>query len=123
MGVTIPASMFDILVQVAESLKSGLAVTVAPLHLMPSTQEAADLLRISRTTLVRLLENGVIPYDKPSRHRKVRFQDLLEYRARQRVAAEQALDDMVADARHLGLYDIDPDVVDEALRHARGKNA
>lgn len=121
-GVTIPASMFGILVQVAESLKLGLAVSVAPLHMMLSTQEAADLLRISRTTLVRLLENGVIPFDKPSRHRKVRLQDLLEYRARQRVAAEQALDDMVADAQRLGLYDVDHDVVDEALRHARGKN-
>jgi excisionase family DNA binding protein len=114
--------MFSILVQVAESLKSGLAVSVAPMHMMLSNQEAADLLRVSRTTLVRLLENGVISYDKPSRHRKVRLQDLLEYRARQRVVAEQALDDMVADAQRLGLYDVDQDTVDEALRHARGKN-
>jgi excisionase family DNA binding protein len=104
-------------------LKAGLAVTVAPQHLTLSTQEAADLLRISRTTLVRLLETGVIPFDKPSRHRKVRLQDLLVYRKRQRVAAEQALDDMVADAQRLGLYDADPDSVMEALRTARRKDA
>ena len=58
--------------------KAGLAVTLAPHHLTLSTQEAADLLRILSTTLVRLLESGVIPFDKPSRHRKVRLADLLE---------------------------------------------
>ena len=61
-------------------MKAGLAVTVAPQHRTLSTQEAAGLLRISRTTLVRLLETGEIPFDKPSRHRKVRLDDLLEYR-------------------------------------------
>jgi excisionase family DNA binding protein len=118
-GVEIPASMFAVLVQVADALKAGLAVTVAPQHMMLSTQEAADLLRISRTTLVRLLETGVIPFDKPSRHRKIRLQDLLEYRQRQRVAAEHALHDMVADAQRLGLYDVDPDEVAKALDAAR----
>jgi hypothetical protein len=61
-------------------------------------------------------------FDKPSRHRKIRLQDLLEYRARQRVAAEQALDDMVADAQRLGLYDVGPEEMSEALRGARGKS-
>jgi excisionase family DNA binding protein len=121
-GVPIPDSMFTILVQVAEALKAGLAVTVAPHHLTLSTQEAADLLRISRTTLVRLLESGAIPFDKPSRHRKVRLRDLIEYRERQRKAATQALDDMVADAERLGLYDEDPKSVTAALRAARDKN-
>jgi len=78
-------------------MKAGLAVTVAPHHLLLSTREAADLLRVSRTTLARLLETGAIPFEKPSRHRKVRLDDLLEYRRRQRSAAELALADMIAD--------------------------
>lgn len=106
-GVAIPSSMFDVLAEVAEALKAGLAVTVAPQHLVLSTQEAADLLQVSRTTLVRLLETGAIPFDKPSRHRKVRLADLLDYRERQRTAASDALDDMVADGQRLGLYDDD----------------
>jgi excisionase family DNA binding protein len=70
--------------EIIDVLKAGLAVTVAPHHLTLSTQEVADLLRISRTTLVRLLETGAIPFEKPSRHRKVRLDDLLEYHRRQR---------------------------------------
>ena len=113
--------MFDVLLQVAAAMKAGLAVTVAPRHLTLSTQEAADLLRISRTTLVRLLETGAIPFDKPSRHRKVRLDDLLEYRRRQRTQAELAFADMVADTERLGLYDTDPAEVKAALRAARRK--
>jgi len=81
-SVDIPEPMFAALVKVADAMRAGLAVTVAPHHLSLSTQEAADLLRISRTTLVRLLENGEIPFDKPSRHRKVRLADLLQHRER-----------------------------------------
>lgn len=121
-SVELPEPMFEVLLQVAAAMKAGLAVTVAPHHLLLSTQEAADLLRISRTTLVRLLENGAIPFEKPSRHRKVRLDDLLEYRKQQRSAAEFALADMVADAERLGLYDADPGEVKAALNAARKKH-
>jgi excisionase family DNA binding protein len=118
-SVELPDSMFQVLLQVAAAMKAGLAVTVAPHHLTLSTQEAADLLRISRTTLVRLLETGVIPFEKPSRHRKVRLDDLIEYRRRQRSQAELAFADMVADTERLGLYDADPTQVRAALKDAR----
>jgi excisionase family DNA binding protein len=118
-SVELPEPMFEVLLQVAAAMKAGLAVTVAPHHLLLSTQEAADLLRVSRTTLVRLLETGAIPFEKPSRHRKVRLDDLLEYRRRQRSAAELALADMIAETERLSLYDTDPDEVKAALRAAR----
>jgi excisionase family DNA binding protein len=107
-SVELSESMFQVLLQVAAAMKAGLAVTVAPHHLTLSIQEAADLLRISRTTLVRLLETGMMPFGKPSRHRKVRLNDLLEYRRRQRSQVELAFEDMVADTERLGLYDDDP---------------
>lgn len=118
-SVELPEPIFEVLLQVAAAMKAGLAVTVAPHHLTLSTQEAADLLRISRTTLVRLLETGAIPFEKPSRHRKVRLDDLLEYRRRQRSQAELAFADMVADTERLGLYDADPAEVRAALKAAR----
>jgi excisionase family DNA binding protein len=120
-SVELPEPMFEVLLQVAVAMKAGLAVTVAPHHLLLSTQEAADLLHISRTTLVRLLESGVIPFDKPSRHRKVRLDDLLEYRRRQRSEAELAFAEMTADAERMGLYSLDRDEVQAALKAARKK--
>ena len=75
-------------------------------------------------TVVRLLEAGRIPFDRPGRHRRVRMVDLLEYQRRQwrqRRRAEQALADMVADAERLGLYDTDPDAVQAVLDEARSQ--
>ena len=61
----LPEPIVDVLIQVAEAMQAGLAVTIAPQHLALSTQEAADLLGISRMTVVRLLESGQIPFDRP----------------------------------------------------------
>jgi excisionase family DNA binding protein len=121
--VALPGQVHEILLQVVMAMKAGLAVTVAPHHLALSTQEAADLLGVARTTLVRLLDSGVIPFDKPSRHRKIKLVDLLEYRKRQQSRAEEALADMVADTERLGLYDADPAVVRAALKVARAARA
>ena len=122
-SVELPPQVHEVLLQVATAMEAGLAVTVAPHHLTLSTQEAADLLGMARTTLVRLLEAGAIPFDKPSRHRKVKLVDLLDYRERQRSQAEQALADMVADTERLGLYDESPEGVREALKAARAERA
>jgi excisionase family DNA binding protein len=61
--------------------------TIKSQTIYPTAKTAADLLGISHTTLVRLLETGAIPFEKPSRHRKVH----LRYRRRQHRAAELAL--------------------------------
>ena len=120
-SVELPPRVYEVLLQVATAMEAGLAVTVAPHHLTLSTQEAADLLGVARTTLVRLLEAGAIPFDKPSRHRKVKLVDLLDYRERQRSHAKQALADMVADTERLGLYDENPEDVRAALKAARAE--
>ena len=104
--VELPDAFLGILAQVAAAMQQGLAVSVAPVHQTLSTQEAADLLGVSRTTLVRLLESGEIPFAQHSRHRKVTLSDLLEYRSREPQRADQALADLVADAERLGLYDV-----------------
>jgi excisionase family DNA binding protein len=63
-------------------MAQGKAVTVAPHNLQLTTQEAADLLGISRPTLVRLLERGDIPLTKPNRHPRVQLIDVLAYQQR-----------------------------------------
>ena len=122
-SVELPAQVHEVLLQVVTAMEAGLAVTIAPHHLTLSTQEAADVLGVARTTLVRLLEAGAIPFDKPSRHRKVKLVDLLDYRELQRSQAEQALADMVADTERLGLYDESPEDIRAALKAARAERA
>lgn len=100
----LPESMYAVLRQVAEALASGMGVSVAPLSAMLTTQEAADYLGISRPTLVRILERGEIPMEKPGRHRYVQLQDLVAYQDRMRAQRRAALEQMVADAEEDNLY-------------------
>ena len=79
-----PPEVFEILREVVEALAQGLAITIAPHQMILSTGEAADILGVSRPTLVRLLEAGEIPFEQPGRHRRVRLADVLAYRERAR---------------------------------------
>ena len=110
--VDLSPAMADVLARVARAMQQGLAVTVAPQGTRLTTQEAADMLGISRSTLVRMLEAGEIPFEKIRRHRRLYLADVLEF---QRRAANEALSDMVADAQAMGAYDDDPAQVRQAL--------
>jgi toxin-antitoxin system, antitoxin component, merR family len=120
-AVELTPGMADVLVRVAQAMQQGLAVTVAPQNTRLTTQEAADMLGISRSTLVRMLEAGEIPFEKVRRHRRLYLSDVLEFQKRQRRAADEALSDMVADAQAMGAYDDDPAQVREALAAVRAE--
>jgi excisionase family DNA binding protein len=101
----LPEAMHDVLRQVAEALSSGMGVTVAPLNAMLTTQEAADFLGVARPTLVRILDRGDLPMERPGRHRFVRLKDLVDYQARERTQRREALEEMVRQAEEAGLYE------------------
>lgn len=101
----VPQPVFDALVQVANAMAHGQGVTIMPHNALLTTQEAADLLGISRPTLIRLLEDGEIPFEHRGRHRRVRLADLLEYQARMRQRRHEALDRMVQEGERAGLYE------------------
>src|SRR6201996_8642781 len=100
-----PPEVFEVLRDVVEALAQGLAITIAPHQMILSTSEAAEILGVSRPTLVRLLEAGEIPFEQPGRHRRVRLADVLAYGERARRQRAAVLDQMVADASDAGLYD------------------
>jgi excisionase family DNA binding protein len=102
----LPPEVFEIRREVVEALAGGLAITIAPHQMILSTSEAADILGVSRPTLVRLLEAGEIPFEQPGRHRRVRLADVLAYHERSRRHRAAGLDQMVADAEDAGLYDL-----------------
>lgn len=90
--VEMPASAHRVLLQVLEAMRAGKAVTVAPQSQLLTTQQAADLLGVSRPTVVKLIDNGELPAETPgTRRRMVKLHDLLAYRERRRDAQYRAL--------------------------------
>lgn len=103
--MVLPRAIFDVLSDVVNAMAQGQAVIIAPVHQLLTTQEAADLLGISRPTFVKLLEKGEIPYERPGRHRRVRLVDVLDYRNRRSTQRRAALDRMVEIAEESGMYE------------------
>ncbi len=89
--VEIPEEIHRVLRQVVAALSAGLAVTVAPQVMTLTTQQAADLLGISRPTVVKILDEGGIAYEQVRTHRRVLLADVLAYRERRREAQYAAL--------------------------------
>lgn len=117
--VLLPAEVYEVLVKVVGAMREGKVITVVPRTQRLTTQEAADFLGVSRPTLVKLLEQGKIPYQQPGRHRRILFADLLAYADRQREAQRAALDRMTAEASEAGLYGGRPEDYAAALKRAR----
>jgi excisionase family DNA binding protein len=103
-SLELPEAVHEVLRHVAEALSSGMGVCVAPLSAMLTTQEAADYLGVSRPTMVRILERGEIPMEKPGRHRFVRLKDLIEYKERDDARRREVLKALIEDAQINDLY-------------------
>lgn len=101
----LPAEAYRVLREVLRAMSNGLAITVVPQHTMLTTQEAADMLGISRPTLVKLLKEGAIPYEQRGRHRRLLLADVLAYQQESRTDRRKQLEEMVFEAGELGLYD------------------
>ena len=102
---TIPAVAYRLFVDILTQMSQGNAVTIIPIHAELTTQEAADLINVSRPFLIKQLEEGIIPYNKVGKHRRVRFTDLMEYKTNIDAARSKVLDEIVAISEELGLYD------------------
>lgn len=101
--IELPESAFRLLKAVIHQLALDNAVSIVPVHKQLTTQQAADLLNISRPYLIRLLERGEIPYERLRSHRRLKFGDVIAYRRRRAQAEEAALDDLLLEGEGLGL--------------------
>lgn len=121
--IVLPGEVHDVLEQVLDAMRNGQAIMVAPVATRLTTSQAADLLGISRPTLVKLLESHEIPFEKTTRHRRVRLDDVLAYRERRSVTRRAILDEMTRQAIEDGLYEDSAADYTEALREARRAGA
>jgi len=90
----LPAALADLLIRATQALAEGQAVTLSPHRTTLTTQEAADLLGVSRPTLVKLLEEDKIPFTQPGRHRRVQLADVLAFQEHQAQVRAQALTEL-----------------------------
>ena len=103
--IHIPDSVYQVLRQVVHAMARGQAISIVPHEREMTTQEAADLLNVSRPFLIKLLEEGEIPYIKVGTHRRVRSQDLMSYKEQRDNKRAQLLDSLIQMSEDAGFYE------------------
>ena len=101
--VKLPAAAVRLLVRILEEMGRGNAVTLIPVHAELTTQEAAEMLNISRPSLIHLLEEGRIDHRRVGTHRRVRLDALVKYKRQVDAARRAALAELAAYDQELGI--------------------
>jgi excisionase family DNA binding protein len=104
--VLVPEPALRLLVRVLQELSKGNAVTVLPLQAELTTQQAAELLNVSRPYLVKLLEGGRIPYRTVGPRRRIRLADVMAFKRDDDAYRRRVADELTHEAVELGMgYD------------------
>ena len=101
--IILPRAALDLLRKLLSEMAQGNAATVVPVHAELTTQEAANLLNVSRPHLVKLLSEEKIPFTMVGSHRRVRLHDLLAYKEQQELRSQDALQKLAEQAQELNM--------------------
>ncbi|QLH64483.1 helix-turn-helix domain-containing protein [Serratia symbiotica] len=102
--IELPTSSLTLLMSILGELALGNAVQVVPVHAELTTQEAANILNVSRPHMVKLLEDGKMRFHKTGRHRRVLFADLMEYKDQRYRESNKAMQELADLSQELELY-------------------
>jgi excisionase family DNA binding protein len=98
-SVGVPRDAFELFLEILGQMANGNAVTIMPVHAELTTQQAADLLNVSRPHVVALLEQDKIPHRLVGTHRRIRVADVLEFKRKDDVEREAALDELASEGQ------------------------
>lgn len=99
----LPVSTLRLMEEVLKGIARGDAIKVVSVNAELTTQEAANLLNVSRPHLVKLLEDGELPFLRTGKHRRVRLADLLQFKDTREQASAQAMGNLSRQAQELGV--------------------
>lgn len=102
-AIEIPRTVFSVLMKVLAVMSEGKAFTLIPMDEELTTQQAADILNVSRPYLNKVLDLGDIPHRKVGRNRRIKFSDLLDYKKLQESKSKIALQELADEAQELGM--------------------
>lgn len=103
----LPYTLYRVLVDAAHQLAKGNSVGVLHYEQDITTQQAADLLQVSRPHVIKILGAGDIPFHMVGSHRRIRLSDLLEYKKNRDAMRRDKLNDMIRMSESSGLYELD----------------
>ena len=103
--IKIPLSALKLLGDILEAMSKGKPFSLVPFATEVTTQKAAEMLGCSRPHFVKLLEDGEIAFTKVGKHRRVKFEDVMEYKRKMKAIQKQRIIDIMKSDEELGLYD------------------
>ncbi|WP_445176081.1 excisionase family DNA-binding protein [Microcoleus sp.] len=103
--ILIPESVYNLLGQIVRAMVSDQAVSIVTHNRELTVHQAADLLNVSRSFIVKLLDEGAIPYIEVGSRRRILFQDLMTYKQQRKVQRRQLLDELIEMTEEAGLYE------------------
>jgi len=102
--ITLPSSVLKLILGALQEMGKGNAVTLLPLQAELTTQQAADMMRVSRPSLIKMLDDGKLPFRKVGAHRRILYSDVLNYIQTEHARRVSVMEELVAETERLGLY-------------------
>lgn len=103
--IKIPLKALKLLARILKATSQGQPISLVPIATEMTTQAAAELLGCSRPHFVKLLEDGNMPFTLVGRHRRVKFEDVMNYKKEMKSKQEKLLIEIMKSDEELGLYD------------------
>jgi excisionase family DNA binding protein len=103
--IRIPISALRLLAKILKELSRGNPISIVPIATEMTTQAAAEILGCSRPHIVRLLENGKIPFTKVGKHRRIKYEDLAKFKKEMKIRQRNKIQELMQLDEESGLYD------------------